>query len=414
MAKPSGEHREKKLNALAVKRATKPGRMADGGGLYLVIGPAGGKYWIFRGVVKGQKDKKGKPLRVEMGLGGVAEVSLAEARELAAEARKKARNGISPVRAREEERREAATSIPTFKEAAEKVHAEHSPSWRNPKHRQQWINSLKAYAFPIIGEMTVDEIGSREARDVLLPIWLEKPETARRVRQRIGAVLDWAIAEEHRTTANPVGTITKSLPKQNDTPKHHEALPYAEVPAFLEAMRDFDADRRVKLAMELLVLTAMRTSETINAHPTEFDLKNAIWSIPATRMKKKRPHRVPLSPRAVEVVREALEMSSDDFLFPGRRPGKPLSNMALAMLMRRMEVKATPHGLRSSFRDWAGERSGFPREVAEAALAHVVRDATEAAYARTDYFDQRKAMMDQWASFLAGGGDNVVALRPGA
>jgi integrase len=346
--------------------------------------------------------------RTDIGLGGVSTTTLAEAREETTRLRKIARAGGNPL----EERRKARITIPTFKTAAKTVHTEHSKTWKNKKHAAQWINTLKEYAFPYFGEIPVSEIGTAEAHRALSPIWLTKPETARRVRQRIGTVLDWAKAAGYRLGDNPINGIERGLPKQPKKKAHHAALPYSEVNSFISNLRKFDANESTRLAFEFLILTATRSSEVFLAEWSEIDLEERAWTIPANRMKADRPHRIPLAPRCIEILRRAKEISNNgDFIFPGRSARKPLSNMVFLMAIRRMEKSITAHGFRSTFRDWAAERTNFPREVCEMALAHSVSDKTEAAYLRGDLFDKRRDLMDTWASYATTEKGKIVTLR---
>ncbi|MEO8754293.1 MAG: integrase arm-type DNA-binding domain-containing protein [Casimicrobiaceae bacterium] len=395
-------HPREALDALKVKRATKPGRYADGNGLYLLVDQAGAKRWILRTLVHGK--------RTDMGLGSARLVSLAEARERARKYRLMARDGEDPIA----HRRQSTRTVPTFKEAAEKVHASHSDGWKNVKHRAQWINTLETYAYPEIGNMRVNKIAPADVLRALSPIWTAKPETARRVRQRIGTVLDWATAAGHRDGVNPVLSVGKGLPKQTDDAQHHAALPYADVPGFVVALRASTAGLLVKLALEFLILNASRTGEVLGAHWSEFDADAALWVIPGKRMKAKKEHRVPLGARSIEILEEARKHSGKTVVFQGVADDKALSNMAFLMALRRMETGATradgkpetygdrttAHGFRSAFRDWAGETTSFPREVCEAALAHGNKDVVEAAYLRTDFFEKRRALMGQWAEHV--------------
>jgi integrase len=251
--------------------------------------------------------------------------------------------------------------------------------------------------FPHFGKKRIDEVASSDILYALSPIWLSKPETARRVKQRIGAVMDWARASGYRVD-NPIEGIKKGLPKQKDKPEHHAALPYAKVPAFVMEIRKSESGNSTKLAFEFLILTATRTAEVLEAIWGEIDLDNALWSIPSSRMKAARPHVIPLSNRCLEILKAAKKLATGDgFVFPSRRQGKPLSNGAFLMILRRMNAPITAHGFRSTFRDWAAERTSFPREVAEACLAHTLGDATETAYLRTDFLDKRRKLMESWA-----------------
>ena len=388
----SGRHPEKALTAIQVRSLSVPGRHADGNGLYLVVDPSGAKRWLLRTVVQGR--------RRDIGLGGVALVSLAEAREKALAYRKQAREGGDPLA----ERRKAKVTIPTFAEAAEQVHADHKASWNNEKHAAQWITTLKTYANPHLGTRRIDQVATPDVLRALSPIWLTKPETARRVRQRIGTVLDWAKAAGHRSGDNPVDGVERGLPKQGEREAHHAALPYAEVPAFVARLRSSDQGEMARLAFEFLILTAARTGEVLGAEWSEVDVGKALWTVPANRMKARREHRVPLSGRAIVILHRARELDSrSNVVFPGRQLGRPLSNMVFLMLLRRMNVPITAHGFRSSFRDWAAEATSLPREVAEMALAHTIESKVEAAYRRGDLLVKRTELMDRWAAFIRRG-----------
>jgi integrase len=328
-----------------------------------------------------------------MGLGGLSLVSLADAREKALANRKLAREGGDPLA----ERRRARAVVPTFAEAAEQVHAEHQASWSNDKHAQQWINTLRQYANPVVGSSRVDQIETPDILKALSPIWLTKPETARRVRQRIGTVLDWAKAAGFRSGDNPVAGVAKGLPKQTDRDDHHSALSYERVADFVRQLRASENSEVVRLAFEFLILTAARTSEVLGAKWTEVDFAEKIWTVPAERMKAGRQHRVPLAPRALEILNRAQEIAGgSEYVFPGRAGTRPLSNMVFLMTLRRMKLDVTAHGFRSSFRDWAAEQTNFPREVCEMALAHSVENKVEAAYRRGDLFEKRRELMTAW------------------
>ena len=389
--KRSGQHPERALSAVQVRNLKTAGRYADGGGLYLLVKHTGAKSWVLRITAQGR--------RQDIGLGAFQIVSLAEAREQAAALRKLAKEGGSPVA----ERRKERASVPTFKAAALAVHAEHKAAWKNGKHQDQWLSTLEAYAFPLIGERRIDQIDTPDVLRVLSPIWLTKPETARRVRQRIKTVLDWAGAAGHRSGENPVLLVAKGLPRQADRQEHHSAMPFDEVPAFVAGLADAELGDSARLALEFLILTAARTGEVLGATWTEIDATEAVWAIPAERMKGGREHRIPLCSRALEILAQGRELAgTNPHVFPGRTRGKPLSNMALLMAMRRHGSGYTVHGFRSSFRDWASERTNAPREVCEAALAHAVRDKVEAAYRRSDLFQRRRELMATWAVFLSG------------
>ncbi|MER9546450.1 tyrosine-type recombinase/integrase [Mesorhizobium sp. M0437] len=386
--KNTGKHPDKALSALQVKQIKAPGRYSDGNGLYLVVDPSGAKRWLLRTVVQGR--------RRDIGLGGLSVTSLADAREAAQAYRKIAREGGDPLTTR----REARTIVPTFRVAAETVHAEHEISWKNPKHAKQWINTLTQYAYPILGECRVDAISTPDVLRVLSPIWLTKSETARRVRQRISTVMDWAKAAGHRSGDNPVEGVSRGLPKQIDTDRHHTALPFVEVGKFVAKLKRSNGD--AKLAFEFLILSATRTSEVLLARWVEVDLTAKVWIIPAERMKAKRIHRVPLSTQSQDLLARAkLVAGESDYVFPGQSLEKPMSNMVFLAILKRMKIAATPHGFRSAFRDWAAETTGFPREVVEMALAHTIANKVEAAYRRGDLLERRRELMQEWADFTS-------------
>ena len=386
-------HQQKALSARAVQTARagdRARRLADGGGLYLFVSPGGAKSWVLRTVVKGR--------RCDLGLGGADLVSLAEAREEARRLRRIARTGGDPLAERRHERR----TVPTFEVAATQVHAAHSLTFKNEKHRKQWLSSLTPM-FSALGAKRVDAITSADILTAMSPQWLERPETSRRVLQRLRVIFDWCKAKGYCAGDNPTQGITKVLPKHRAVKAHHAALPYPEVPAFLRALRESNASDLVKLAFELTVLSATRTSETLRATWSEVDLPTKTWTIPGDRMKNGVDHRIPLASRCVEILTRAQALSDGSrYVFPGRTPAKPLSNMVFLMALRRMQRSdITTHGFRSSFRDWAAERTSFPRAVCEATLAHTLRDKTEAAYHRTDLFERRRELMTAWAKYAA-------------
>lgn len=372
-----------RLSATAVKAAKQPGRYGDGDGLYLLIGRTGARSWVCRV----QKDGK----RRDIGLGSVKKVSLALARERAAKVRSQVEAGIDPIM---ERRKEAG--IPTFREAAAIVFAENKKSWGNAKHRDQWLTTLTTYAFPHFGDMAVSMVDGPQVRDALVAIWLDKPETARRLRQRIVAVIDWAIAKGYRTAPLPIAAMNKSLPKVKAKASHHSALPYAEVPAFVARLRERESVSR--LAFEALILTAARSGEIRLALWSEIDLEKKLWTIPAERMKAGREHIVPLSEAAVRVFKQAqaYREARSELVFPGARAGKPMSDMTLTKICRDMEIPAVPHGFRSSFRDWVAEETDYDGAIAEMALAHTIENKVEAAYRRGNLLEKRRGLMDAW------------------
>jgi integrase len=407
-----------RLTALKVEKARKPGMYADGGGLYLRVTPEGARNWVFRFMI----DRKPR----WMGLGPLALYSLADARARAQDARRKRHEGIDPIEARRakraQQRLDAAKAI-TFKQCAESYIASHRAGWRNAKHRYQWPATLGAYVYPAIGALPVQAVDTALVHKVLEPIWTAKPETASRVRQRIENILGFAKVCGYRDGENPArwrGHLDNLLPARSKVRdvKHLAALPYVELPTFLVNLRTREAT--AARALEFLVLTAARTGEVIGARWNEIDMLDKIWTVPAGRMKAHREHRVPLSPRAVAILKEMLAARNGDdgnaYVFPGPKPGKPLSNMAFLMLLRRMGLDyLTVHGFRATFKTWASERTSFQNEIAEAALAHIIGDKVEQAYRRGDLFDKRRRLMQQWATYCTAAAreqqGNVTPLR---
>ncbi|WOI55593.1 tyrosine-type recombinase/integrase [Palleronia sp. LCG004] len=371
-----------------------PGRHGDGAGLYLVVDPSGARRWIVRVTIKGQKNRAGAPLRTDFGLGGADVVTLNQARERALEYRRMAKRGLNP-------RFNAQMDVPTFEELARQVHIDRLPTWKNPKHGDQWLNTLRDYAFPKIGRMPVDSIGQPEILMCLSPIWTTKHETAKRLAQRLKAVLDVARSKGLRSGENPVTAVKEAhvLPKVRVRAQHHDAMPYADVPAFYAELgaRTATAAR----ALQFTILTACRTSEVLGMTWDEVDLEARLWTIPGARMKGGVQHRVPLTDEMLAILRE-MRATASDYVFEGQKRHKPLSNMSMLMLMRRMGRDAfTVHGFRSSFRDWASEVANAPREVAEAALAHQVGTDVERAYARSDLLERRRVTMDAWSRLFS-------------
>ena len=378
-----------KLTVRKIETAKGPAKLVDEHGLYLRVSPRGAKTWIQRLTIRGR--------RTDNSIGPYPAMGLAEARAAAFERWKTAKAGGDP---REAGSRPAA---PTFAEAAEAVVAIHAPSWRNPKSERQWRASLETYAYPSIGALPVSDITPSHVMAILEPIWNEKRESARRVKQRISAVCRWAVAQGHRTD-DPAGlVIDVALPRNGFERRHLPALPYEEVAECIARVRGTTrVSESSKLAFELLVLTAARSGEVRKATWDEFDLDGATWTVPAERMKANREHRVPLSKRALEVLAQAAGLSDGSGLvFPGARKGRPLSHNTHSKLLRELGVGAVTHGFRSSFRDWAAEQTHTPHAVMEAALAHVVRNKAEAAYARSDLFEKRRALMQSWSQYLA-------------
>ena len=387
-----------KLSARAVSTLSKRGRHSDGGGLYLNLTDSGARSWVFMWKVAGR--------RREIGLGSLRDVPLAKARDRAAEARRLLAEGSDPLAAR------AKTRTVTFGEAADALVESMSPSWRNEKHRAQWRMTLTAYCGPI-RTMPLADITTDDVLRVLRPIWLTKSETASRLRGRIERVLDFAKARGMRSGENPArwrGHLDAVLPRrQKLTRGHHKAMAFDQVPQFIDRLRGMEGV--APRALEFLILTAGRTGEVLGAKWEEIDLANRIWTVPATRMKAGREHRVPLADRALAILAELLEVRTSEYVFPGLKRGRPLSNMAMEAVLRRMDVEATVHGFRSAFRDSAGERTHFPREIAEAALAHFVGNAVERAYRRGDALDKRRELMDGWERFATADEISVLPFR---
>ncbi len=372
-----------------MREVAETGRYCDGHGLYLDVRPSGSRSWVQRIVIRGR--------RREMGLGGFPLVSLDEARGQAFANRKVARTGGDPLAGRDGVRR--ARAAPTFAAAAERVWRQMRPAWRNRKYRREWLTGLARYAFPHIGAMRVSEVTSADLVEMLGPVWHARPTTARRLRQRVAAIMDWAVAMEYRPD-NPCERIEPVLGRQQHLVEHMRALPHGQVAGAVRAVRASGARRVVKLAFEFMVLTAARSGEVREAPWPEIDPAGGVWTVPAGRMKGKREHRVPLCRRALAILDLARALPKRAHLvFPTAR-GRPLKDMALSGLLKDLGIAAVPHGFRSSFRDWASEETDHPREVVEAALAHVVRNPVEAAYARSDLFERRRKLMDDWGDYL--------------
>jgi len=399
-----------KLSARRVETAP-PGKYEDGGGLRLVVSKSGARKWVFRYTVAGK--------RREMGLGSFPTVELSDARTKAMECRALAANGVDPIRARRVE----PAKIPTFTSCAAQYIRAHRRGWKNAKHARQWVRTLKTYARPEIGATQVDEIGTDDILKILTPLWTTKTETAKRVQGRVENILDFAAARKYRDPINPArwrGHLDKLLPKPSRvrTVTHHPAMPYTDLPDFMEALKQNGS--LSAQALRFLVLTATRTSEVLNATWDEIDLDAHIWTVPATRMKARREHRVPLCKEAISILSNLPRVAGNPYVFPGSRHGRPLSNMALLQLMRGMGYGVhgdkgpyVPHGFRSSFRDWSGEVSSFPRDVAEMALAHVIENKVEAAYRRGDLFQKRALMMEAWANYLATSDPSTIVVALG-
>ncbi|WP_411817230.1 tyrosine-type recombinase/integrase [Hyphococcus sp. DH-69] len=376
------------LTARRVASLEKPGRYTDGLGLMLHVVSPTSRRWVMRVTAAGR--------RMDIGLGSAREVSLREARDRRDEIRAQIRNGQHPL---PRHRRNSAT--PTFSDYALRLHAALKHEWKNEKHAAQWISTLKRYAFPKLGHKALDQITALDVKEALEPVWTAKPETARRVKQRISKVLSAAIGEGLRDAPNPAIDATTALGSKRPKQRHFASMAYGDVPQFLGRIATSQMDPAAKLAFAFLVLNASRTSEVLLAEWSEIDLDGKLWTIPAERMKMGEMHQVPLSSRSVAILEEAKELFGDgSLIFPGRRRGMPLSNMVFLTALKRMDEPYTAHGFRSSFRDWAEERTSYPHTVKEAALAHKTRDKVEAAYRRTTLVEQRRAMMQDWCAFL--------------
>jgi len=387
----------KKLTALKVSQTTEAGKYYDDHGLYLRIEATGSKRWVQRLTICGKQR--------ELGLGSASLVSLAKARADAIENRKVARSGGDPIAAKAR-----LADIPTFEAAARTVHRLHAPTWSNPKHAAQFISTLETYVFPRLGPKRVSDISTADVLAVLTPIWTSKAETARRVRQRIGTVMKWGVAQGYRLD-DPAMAIQQALPKQQAQTQHRKSMPYTEVAACIDVIRGSGAGVPTKLAVEFLILTATRSGEVREAVWSEVDLVNRVWVVPAKRMKMKAEHRVPLSDRALEIIRHAQAVADGgDLVFPGTKAGRPLSDMTLSKLVKELGFDVDVHGFRTSFRTWVQEQTNMPAEVAEAALAHKNSNKVEAAYARSDLFEKRRKLMAAWDSYIAVRRGEVVKL----
>ncbi|WP_035484886.1 tyrosine-type recombinase/integrase [Geminicoccus roseus] len=423
-----------KLSAVRARSETKPGRYNDGNGLYLLVRPDGRKGWVLRYRL-GTKQR-------DMGLGSYPEVSLATARQSAAEAREKLRSGEDPITARKVGRAALARQVQdaeqrSFQVLAERYIAKHEATWRNPKHRQQWKNTLATYAYPQIGKQDVAQIDRADVLAILEPIWTKTPETASRLRGRIETILDFAASDGLREATNParLADLRHALPnvRKLQPVENQPALPWRKLPAFMAELRKRPAT--AARALEFLILTAARTNEVMGATWHEIDEEHGIWTIPGKRMKSGRQHRVALSSAALAILKQMapLRKKSDDYVFPGPRPKSPLSSMAFLMLLRRMQGPKTndkgrehppvwadqdgrpitAHGFRATFRTWAGDATEFPREVVEAALAHTIKDRAEAAYARGDLLDRRRALMEAWVTYVGPQPSDPLVMVPG-
>ncbi|SCA56137.1 Phage integrase [Candidatus Terasakiella magnetica] len=395
------------LSAREVETITKPGMHADGNNLYLRVLKSGGKSWVFR---YRTTKMTGEPARREMHLGSTKLFSLKDARIEALKLLQMLHDGVDPIDERQKEKNQKRTSHEkqlTFQKCGEEYINIHNEGWKNPKHRQQWKNTLATYAYPKIGKYLVGDIETLHIKQVLNPIWKEKTETAKRLRGRIEKILDWARHEGYRKGENPArwkGHLEHSFisPSRLINVKHHSALPFDEMNDFLVKLQKQEGV--AAKGLEFIILTATRTGETRLAVWDEIDFVKKLWTIPAERMKMKKAHEIPLQDTAIDILHEMKEVQVSDFIFPGIKKNRPLSDMTFTKLLRRMEYdQITVHGFRSSFRDWAAERTSYPREVVEMALAHEIENKVEAAYRRGNLLEKRRELMNDWSTFVFGG-----------
>ena len=398
------------LSARGVATA-KPGKYCDGDGLWLEVKDTGARRWFFRCTINGK--------RREPGIGPYPKWTLAQARKKADLMRAQVENGLDPLNLPPDPEKIA---IPSFTQAAARFIRTNRRGWSNLKHQRQWASSLRTHALPILGHLPVDQIDTQHILAVLTPIWTKKTETAKRVQGRIENVLNWAIASKHRAGPNPAawrGNLAQILPRPAKVAsvRHQPALPWAEVPAFVS---DLGRTGSISaLALEFLIRTTTRTQEVLGATWAEINLDTAIWRIPAARMKARRPHDIPLPPACLDLLAQVPRLPGNPYVFPGTRPGRPLSAMALLMAMRKRghgvhgeKSDAVPHGFRSSFRDWCGETTPHPRDVVEMQLAHVIENQTEAAYRRGNMLAKRLKLLEDWNTYLDRPAAKIIPIRP--
>lgn len=398
-----------RLNALQVRNLHAYGFYADGGGLYLQVDRNGARSWIFRFMLNGRAR--------DMGLGSAQQISLADARKQAEQYRRLRSLGIDPIEARDGERLQEtidAARLMTFEQCARSYIAAHRPSWKNDKYAAQWDSSLATHVYPVLGKLPVQNVDTTLILQVLEPIWPIITETASRIRGRMEAILDWATARGHRSGDNPArwrGHLQNLLPTPSKIHqvKHHSALPYSDIADFMGRLRSRGGT--AARVLEFTILTAARRGEVLGAKWSEIDLERQVWTVPASRMKAGREHRVPLSSSAVRLLESLAGGKPHDLIFPSRAKARPLSDMAVAELLQRMDrTDITAHGFRSTFRDWIAECTTFPREVAESALAHTLTNKAEAAYWRGDMLEKRRRLMEAWARYCNDREEVVVAL----
>jgi len=386
-----------KLTAKFVENVSEAGKYYDQHGLFLHVRPSGAKKWLQRYTFQGR--------RREIGLGSAKIVSVATARKNAHQNLVLVSEGIDPIEDKKQD-----SVIPKFEVAALKVYEDNRPTWRNAKHAAQFITTLETYAFPVIGSMSVKEINSSHILRILSPIWVTKAETAKRVRQRLSTVFKYCVAQQWRTDDPANIAIVEALPNPKRKVQHRKSISYNDVSDFIETVSKSSAGLSTKLGLEFLILTATRSGEVRNARWNE--VNGSIWTIPAERMKAGVAHRIPLPSRCIEILEEAQTISQGSgFIFEGTKPNKPLSENTFNKLMKELGLEVHAHGFRTSFRTWTQEKTNYPREIAEAALAHSLRDKAEAAYARSDLLEKRAEMMEAWAQFISASKDNIISIR---
>jgi integrase len=386
-----------KLTAKFVENVSEAGKYYDQHGLFLHVRPSGAKKWLQRYTFQGR--------RREIGLGSAKIVSVATARRNAHQNLVLVSEGIDPIEDKKQD-----SIIPRFEVAAREVYEESRPTWRNAKHAAQFITTLETYAFPVIGSMSVKEINSSHILRILSPIWVTKAETAKRVRQRLSTVFKYCVAQQWRKDDPADIAIVKALPYLKKKVQHRKSISYNDVSDFIETVSKSSAGLSTKLGLEFLILTATRSGEVRNARWNE--INGSLWIIPEGRMKAGIEHRVPLSNRCMEILEEAQNINQgSDYIFEGMKPDKPLSENTFNKLMKELGLEVHAHGFRTSFRTWTQEKTHYPNEVAEAALAHSLKDSAEAAYARSDLLEKRAEMMEAWAQFISASNDNVISIR---
>ena len=398
--KMTKKHPNNELTALKVRKLDIPGRYADGNNLYLEIDKSGARRWTLRVTVLGR--------RRDMGLGGVSTVSLEEARELAYQYKKIARSGGDPILERQKNKGLQTTLI----HCAKKVHQINLPTWKNQKFAKQWFSSLEHHVFPTIGKLPISQVTSADILRVLTPIWNTKGDTAKKIKQRLRMIIKWARAQGYFQGDDPVELAEQALPKQLKSDDHHKSLEFEKLPEMISNLRKSKISLPTKLALEFTILSACRTNEVLNAKWEEIDLTKLVWSIPSERMKGGKVHQVPLTDRMTVILNDCKRLkTNNDLLFPSEINGEALSNNTMRLaLKKRLNVDATVHGMRSSFKDWASETTNFANEVSEMALAHTISNKTELAYRRRTLIEKRRQLMQKWSDYLNNKKGEVIEL----